>query len=246
MSFETFLSLFEDLHRLGPSTDEATRRALSFCTELPPQPAIADLGCGTGSSALILAEATGGTVQAVDCHPQFFPLLHERAAKRGLSGQIQTLTANFVDLDLAPNSIDLIWSEGAIACVGLVKGLSAWIPLLKPGGYIALTDAVWFTASPPPEPAAAWGRWYPDMFEESAAGRAIEELGFQLVAQFRLETKSWFDYLEPVLTRCHEWSALPYPPLGIEELTRNFEGELDLIRRYGDSYGYTFFVMRKR
>ena len=49
---------FSRIDRQGPGSDASTLQALSFIDPLKPKARIADLGCGTGSSAIILAKAT--------------------------------------------------------------------------------------------------------------------------------------------------------------------------------------------
>ena len=42
---------------------------------------IADIGCGTGASTLVLAENLNAEIVAVDLHPKFLKVLTDRAAK---------------------------------------------------------------------------------------------------------------------------------------------------------------------
>ena len=88
-----FLELFSGLPRLAPGSDASSRKALGLAGDLPPQPRILDLGCGTGRSSILLAEETGGSVVAVDLHPPFLSELEAAAAKAGLSDRIQTRCA---------------------------------------------------------------------------------------------------------------------------------------------------------
>ena len=37
--------------------------------------------------------------------------------------------------------LDLIWSEGAIYNIGFERGLKEWKEFLKPGGYVAISEA---------------------------------------------------------------------------------------------------------
>ena len=52
---EYFFELFGDLPRQGPGCGEATLRALELLKDLPPQPKVLDIGCGSGMQTLILA-----------------------------------------------------------------------------------------------------------------------------------------------------------------------------------------------
>ena len=53
-AFQPLLRLFKGMTRKGPGSEASTLRALGLCP-LPEHPAVADLGCGSGASALVLA-----------------------------------------------------------------------------------------------------------------------------------------------------------------------------------------------
>ena len=66
---EAFFRLFEGLPRQGPGSDACTREALRRLGPLPPAPRVLDLGCGSGRSALVLAETLHvGSAEAATCH----------------------------------------------------------------------------------------------------------------------------------------------------------------------------------
>jgi methylase of polypeptide subunit release factors len=75
---EIFLAVFESLPRQGPGSRACAERALSFCHELPPSPAVLDTGCGTGAQTLHLSELTGGTITAIDSHAPSIERLRKR------------------------------------------------------------------------------------------------------------------------------------------------------------------------
>lgn len=77
--FALICEYFASIDRQGPGSDEATRRALSFVPNIDACSRIADIGCGTGSSTLLLAADTGAHVTAIDLFPQFLTRLSERA-----------------------------------------------------------------------------------------------------------------------------------------------------------------------
>ncbi len=67
----------------------------------------------------------------------------------GMEGRIKTVCASMDALPFEPGQFDIIWSEGAIFIIGFEKGLATWKPLLKKGGYMVISDAVWFESNPP-------------------------------------------------------------------------------------------------
>ena len=108
------LSLIVDLHRegqrQGPGGDDETRLAttlsgLSGRTGLK----IADIGCGTGASTLVLAQALDASVTAVDFLPDFLRDLEIAAERQNLTKRIETLAASMDALPFAEQSFDAIW-----------------------------------------------------------------------------------------------------------------------------------------
>ena len=57
---------------------------------------------------------------------------------------------------LRPESLDLIWSEGALYNLVIENALRVCHGLLRPGGHLAFTDEVWRKENPPPEVKASF------------------------------------------------------------------------------------------
>ncbi|MBT8494933.1 MAG: class I SAM-dependent methyltransferase, partial [Deltaproteobacteria bacterium] len=161
--WELFFELFESLPRQGPGNRSCTERALAICVELPNSPDIVDLGCGSGAGSLHLAELTRGSIVAIDSHGRSIERLQQIAKDRGLEDRIRAQVGDMSSLDLPDQSFDLVWSEGALYNLGLDAGLGLCRRLLRPGGYLAFTDAVWLASDPPAEVRAAFEADYPTM-----------------------------------------------------------------------------------
>ncbi len=127
-----------DLPRQGPDSNALTRKALQLMQNLPPQPDILDIGCGSGMQTLELARNLGCKITAIDIFQQFLDDLATRAEKENLSHKIKTLNKSMTELDFKPESFDIIWAEGSIYLYGFEKGLRDWSKFLKKGGYFAI------------------------------------------------------------------------------------------------------------
>jgi ubiquinone/menaquinone biosynthesis C-methylase UbiE len=124
------LQLLIDLHkdgpRQGPGGESETRLAIALSgLSGMANLRIADLGCGTGASTLVLTRALDVHVTAVDFLPEFLARLDDAAGRAGLADRITTLAASVESLHFAEASHDAIWSEGAIYNMGFAAGIAA-------------------------------------------------------------------------------------------------------------------------
>ena len=239
-AFTPLLRLFKGMTRKGPGSEASTLRALSLCP-LPEGPAVADLGCGSGASALVLARKLQVPILALDADGTALDDLWEAARSQGLLPLVNPRTGDLADPGIPKGSLDLLWSEGAITHVGWAEGLRLWRDLLRPGGILAITDATWFEDDPPLEARRAWENWYPGMGTEAAKLRIARDLGLEVLGHFRLPSQDWWDYFDQVEARCRQCDG----DEGLADVIARVRGETDLYRRTGHSYGYVFYVLRK-
>ena len=66
-------------------------------------------------------------------------------------------------LPFQEEELDLIWSEGAIYNIGFERGMNEWNKFLKKNGFIAVTEASWFTPERPSEIDDFWMANYPEI-----------------------------------------------------------------------------------
>ncbi len=235
--------IFTPLPRQAPAAPEHTRRALAAFTNLPPAPRILDLGCGQGHSALELARATGGTVLAVDVHPPFLDALRRKAEALGLADRVTALQADMTSLELPTQSADLVWSEGAIFLMGLERGLRAWREYLVPGGGLAFTDVVRLVPELPAEAAAFWQKEYPALRDVEGNLAAVRQAGYEVLDHFTLPDAAWWDeYYIPLEARLPAFREKYAGDPQALEFIETVQAEIDMRRKYGDSYGYEFIM----
>ena len=249
MDMDRFFALHDGLPRQAPGADSLTEDMLRRLRAhgLPEAPNALDVGCGPGRSAMVLGRA-GARVTAIDIHPPFVGETQRRIDEAGLGWRMRAERRSMTELDGAypPESFDLLWAEGAIYVVGFAEGLQRWRRLIRPGGLAAVSELTWLTGHPPAEARAFWAENYPAMTTEAANRAAAERTGWRVLETHTLPASAWWDkYYRPLEARIAErrerhtldpaWTAV----LDAEA------AEIDLYRRFGASYGYVFYLLRR-
>jgi SAM-dependent methyltransferase len=244
--WEIFFELYEALPRQGPGNLTCAARALGLCHDLPSSPAVLDLGCGVGGQTLHLAELSSGSIVAIDSYAPSIERLTATVAERGLSHRVRPMVGDMAHPDQPPESFDLIWSEGALCNIGIENALRVCRSLLRPGGHLAFTDAVWRKEDPPPEVKASFDLDYPTMGRVPDVLAAIERCGFSLIGRFTLPDEAWWDDFYTPMERRIEQLRGKYAADGealavLDQLAR----EPEMHRRHSGYYAYEFFVARR-
>jgi SAM-dependent methyltransferase len=89
-------------------------------------------------------------------------------------------------LPFFPSTFDLIWAEGSIFIIGIEKGIKSWKKILKAGGFLAFTGAVWFTGSPSEKARSFWKEHYPAMKTAEKIKDLANDSGYRCMADFPL------------------------------------------------------------
>ncbi len=244
---DIFWEIHDGLPQQGPGDDASTGRAFALVPPLPECAAILDVGCGPGRQTVALAVLTGGTVTAVDTHQPFLDELKRRGRAAGVGDRIRTVNRSMSELDFPANTFDLIWSEGAVYLMGFREGLTSWRRFLKPGKCLAVSEITWLTDNPPAEVRDFWAEGYPPMKTVEQNFLVINECGYSLLGHFILPESSWWDgYYRPIEDRLRGLRAKYATDPAALEMINGEQQEIDLFRAYPDSYGYVFYVMRRR
>ncbi|MGF1538349.1 MAG: class I SAM-dependent methyltransferase [Elainellaceae cyanobacterium] len=240
-----FIAALTDLHRglarKGPGDADLSREILSSLPSLPTKPRSADLGCGSGAGALLLAQHYQSIVRAIDTSPVFIEELKSRARQAGLEQLIIPIQADMAQLDWPAGSIDLLWSEGAAYNLGFEQALKVWRSLLSSSGVAVISELSWFIDNVPAPARAYWQNAYPLMGSEAENMHRAHRSGYSVLSTHRLPSQAWWvNYYEPLRERMQQIDITPI----IQSVIRETEEEMRLFEEFSDVYGYTFYVLQ--
>ncbi len=237
---------FSKTKRQGPGSPEVTCKALNFIDNLSANSHIADIGCGTGGQTMVLAGHTGGKITGVDLFPTFVNLFNDNAKGLNLQKRVQCIVGSMDNLPFNDEELDLIWCEGAIYNIGFEKGLLEWRKFLKKNGFIAVSEASWFTEERPEEIEKFWMDAYPGIDTVANKVTQLQKSGYIPVATFILPDHCWTEHfydpqglIQESFLREHAGNKFA------EELIAYQRHEEQLYRQYNKYYGYAFYIGKK-
>ncbi|NPD47787.1 MULTISPECIES: class I SAM-dependent methyltransferase [unclassified Lentimicrobium] len=230
----------------GPGSPETTLKVLSFIDNLTEDSKIVDIGCGTGGQTQVLAQYAPAPILGIDLFPVFIDLFNENANSLNLQDQMKGIVGSMNKLPFLDKEIDLIWSEGAIYNIGFEKGLKYWRRFLKTGGYIAVSEASWFTEERPKEIEDFWNDAYPGIDTIANKVDQMQKVGYKTIAAFAIPDSCWIDnFYAPQVKIQEDFLIKKSGNKAAEGFIANQRHETDLYRKYKDYYGYVFYIGKK-
>ena len=150
------------------------------------------------------------------------------------------------DLPFREGELDLIWSEGAIYNIGFERGLREWRRYLRPGGFLAVTEASWFTDERPAEIHDYWMEMYPGIDTIPGKVAQVQRAGYLPEATFVLPENCWTEHYYAPLAKARELFLRKYAGNATaEELVAFQRQEEALYDKYKAFYGYVFYIAKK-
>ena len=243
---ELICDYFSSLERQGPGSPEVTIKALSFIDNLNDKCLIADIGCGSGGQTMVLAQRAPGKITGIDRFPIFIDLFNRNVDKLNLQDRVKGIVGSMDNLAFRNEELDLIWSEGAIYNIGFERGLNEWRKFLKTGGYVAVSEASWFTKERPDEIHEFWMDAYPEIDTIPNKVGQMQKAGYIPVATFILPENCWIEHFySPQVNAQKVFLEKNRGNNAAVEFIANQRHETELYYKYKAYYGYVFYIGKK-
>ena len=246
-NYQLLIDLHKRAKRQGPGGDAETSKAidLAMIDSLAPIK-IADIGCGTGSAAMVLARSLNARITAVDFLPDFVEVLKANAENEGLSKKINPIVCSMDNLQFDTEEYDVIWSEGAIYNIGFENGIRDWKRFLKPGGLLVVSEITWTTNDRPFEIQKYWESEYPEISTASSKISILENRGYSPVAYFVLPERCWLDnYYRPMQNSFAEFLSRNANNEQAQAIVEAEKKEIALYEKFKKNYSYGVYIARK-
>lgn len=149
-------------------------------------------------------------------------------------------------LDLEPGSVDLIWAEGSAYSIGVENALRVWRPLLKSRGLLGFTELTWLVDERPAAAVEFWASGYPAMTDRAGNLARLAAAEYEVIDLFVLPSSDWWDdYYTPLLKRADSLEKTAMQDRDLAAAIESTRLEIEMYRRYGESFGYVFYLARR-
>jgi cyclopropane fatty-acyl-phospholipid synthase-like methyltransferase len=233
--------LFGGMEKLGPGSNADTLHVLH---QLPKQryEKIVDVGCGAGRQTLVLAQALGTAIHAVDNYEPFLKELMDRAREAKLEQLIQAHCMDMKDIPRVFQNIDLLWSEGAAYNIGFFNALITWRPVLSPSGLAVVSELSWLKTQVPTAVSEFFRAGYPEMKSVNENVALAEQAGYKVLATHILPRGAWTEGYYNVLAPRAE-ALLNHTNPAVRDFAAETIKEIEVFDFSEGSYGYVFYVL---
>ena len=181
----------------------------------------------------------------MDIFDGFLARLGAQAQEAGLSGRLNLINGDMAALNFTENAFDCVWSEGAAYIMGFSRALKEWRRLLKPRGFLAVSDLTLTGENRPEEVTAYWTREYSEAAPAAAKLALAESLGYEVLGHFILPKEDWLAYYAGLRESLEPFRRKNAADAAAAALVKETEAEMEFYSKYSDYYSYGFYALRR-
>ncbi len=234
-----FYLAYMDLDRLSPGSADTTLKVLDKI-DAGGILNILDIACGVGSSTLLLADYfKSSTVEAFDLFKHYIDRLDEKISQNNLEGRVFSYVMDMRDPDFANEEFDIVFCEASAEIMGFKKALKEWKRLLKPNGYMIVSDVSWLQ-NPSKESRDFWKNTYAEVDTIENKISQIKK-DYEFVGYVVVPKSDWASYYKKLEGNLNKLTS----DKSAKDFVKQLRKEIDVYRRNSDDYSYVFYVMKK-
>ncbi len=150
------------------------------------------------------------------------------------------------ELNFDEESLDVIWSEGAIYNIGFEDGVRTWRRFLRVGGLLAVSEITWLTDPRPAELEDHWTWEYPEVATASTKLGVLEAPATPRSATFLFPSRAgWTTTTGRCRAASGRSSTATDTRLPSNEMVEAEQREIDLYDRYSAHVSYGFYIANR-
>ncbi len=173
--------LADILPAIHPGGQDATRTLLEMCG-LDATSRVLDVGCGSGSTACIIAQDYGSSVYGIDISEVMIEKARERSRRQRLSEKLEFRVADALDLPFENDWFDVVILESVLTPLPGDKkqALSEIVRVVHSGGMIGANEGIVDPGTPSEIMAlleahpAFYGHFTPETLRDLFEGSGLE------------------------------------------------------------------------
>ncbi len=232
---------YRNLDRLSPGSEDTTLKTLDKLDLNPDDEFnILDIACGVGTSTILLANYfKNSTIEGFDLFKHYKESLDEKIKENNLSDRVFSYQMDMKDPDFANEEFDIVFCEASIEIIGFKRGLKEWKRLLKPDGYMVVSDVSWLE-NPSSESRKFWKNTYSEIDTIKNKVQQIKNEGFEFINYVIVPKKDWNDYYNKLEKNLNKLNSDKSAKDFISQLRK----EIQTYRQNSDDYSYVFYLMK--
>jgi len=236
---------FLNAEGLSPNSYQATIKALGFIENLSRFQKIANIASGTGRQTEDLCQATDAQIIAVEFVDEYVEYLKAKLKTRSFGNRICPVLTHSEYLPFRDGELDMIWAESLTDNISFESALNKWNKYLKKDGYIGLCSYCWLTDNPPEIVSEYWGNNTIEINSISCRIKQLTDAGFIPAIHFVMPDECWWNYFCPLEENFNKFRQKHPNDSDAEKLINDIDREINLYQKYGEYYGYVFFIGKK-
>ena len=237
-----FYSAYINLDRLSPGSQQTTLRAIENVDfDTNDELNILDIACGVGSSTILLADYfKNSNVEAFDLFSHYINSLEEKIVCNNLENRVFGYCMDMMDPDFANEEFDIVFCESSIEIIGFGKGLREWKRLLRPNGYMIVSDVSWLR-NPSSQSLKFWKDTYGEVDTIENKISQIEDEGFKFIDYVVVPKEDWRNFHDKLEKNLNALNGDKSAGKFVKQLRK----EIEIYRKNSDDYSYVFYIMKK-